>query len=329
MNPSTLKLRLTACVENRLPVLIKGAPGVGKTDIVTQVANDLKMKLILFHPVVSDPTDFKGLPGIVKGKAEFLPFGDLRVLLECEEPTLAFYDDVGQAPACVQAALMQLILANQVNGHILSEHVVHCAATNRREDRAGVTGILEPVKSRFATILELIADVDDWVTWALHHEMPPELIGFVHFRPALLTSGKATNDIINHPCPRTFANAGRLINSGLTDLETLAGAVGEGCASEMVGFIKVYKQLPNLSAILTDPKNATVPDEPAALYAVVSGLTEKVTEQNFSRVNAYGNRLPQDFSILLVRNCIRKEPKIQNTKAFIEWALLHKNVLTA
>jgi len=327
MNAKDLQETLKKAVKAGLPVLVKGAPGVGKSDIITQVAKELKYDLIIFHPVVSDPTDFKGLPGIVNGKAKFLPFGDLEQLVNAKKPTIAFFDDVGQAPAVVQAALMQLILVGQVNGVKVSEKVTFIAATNRREDRAGVTGILEPVKSRFATIIELEPTANEWIEWAFENDMPAELIGFINFRPALLHEGKATADIVNHPCPRTIAYAGKLIDIGLDDIETLAGAVGEGCAVELVGFISVYNSLPNISAILLDPDNAIVPGEPAALYAVVSALVDTITKDNAARVLKYGNRLPADFSVLLVRDSVRKEPKIQNTKAFIKWATLHKNVL--
>jgi hypothetical protein len=318
---------LTKAVEARLPVLIKGMPGIGKSDIITQVAKATKMELIIFHPVVSDPTDFKGLPGIVDGKAEFLPYGSLRQLVEAKKPTVAFFDDLGQAPAVVQAACMQLFLARRVNGHKVSDKVVFIAATNRRTDRAGVTGILEPVKSRFATIIELTPDNDAWVQWAYKNGMPAELVGFIHFRPNLLATEEATADIVNHPCPRTWAFVGKLLDADLADYETVSGAVGEGAAAEFMGFLKVYKGLPNLDAILTDPDNAVVPEEPAALYAVASGLVEKITEDNAGRVIRYGNRMPSDFSVLLVRDAIRKQPAIQNTKEFINWASLHKDVL--
>ena len=327
MNAKQLKETLRKTVKAGLPVLIKGAPGVGKSDIVVQVAKELKMDLIISHPVVSDPTDFKGLPGIVDGEAEFLPFGDLRRLIKAKKPTIAFLDDLGQAPAVVQAAAMQLILARKVNDHKISNKVIFIAATNRRQDRAGVTGILEPVKSRFSTIIQLDPTADEWIEWAFENDMPAELISFIHFRPSLLHSEKSTADIVNHSCPRTIAYCGKLIKAGLDDIEILSGAVGEGCAIELVGFMEVYKSLPNISAILTDPQNAIVPTEPAALYAVVSALTEKITMDNASRILKYGNRLPADFSVLLVRDSIRKEPGIQNTKAFIRWVTLHKDVL--
>lgn len=327
MNAKVLEEKLTVCLGAGFPVLVKGAPGVGKTDIIKKVSKKLKHHLIISHPVVSDPTDYKGLPGIVNGGAEFLPFGELRMLIEAEKPTIFFLDDLGQAPAVVQAACMQLLLARRINGHKISDKVVFVAATNRREDRAGVTGILEPVKSRFYTILELVAEADSWIEWAFENKMPAGLIGFIHFRPALICTNEATSDIVNHPCPRTFEHAGRLMNIGLEDVETLSGTLGAGCAAELTGFLKIYKSLPNIAAIILKPDDAVVPDEPAALYAVVSALVEKASPDNVPMIFKYGNRLPADFSTLLVRDMIRKNQKIQHTKSFIEWATKHKEVL--
>jgi hypothetical protein len=357
-----------------LPVLIKGAPGVGKSDIVSQVADELNMDLVISHPVVSDPTDYKGLPLSVNGawaavldvlrelaftaattknfglkemfkaikapletiddtgvKAEFVPFGELNQLINAKKPTIAFLDDLGQAPACVQAAAMQLILARRVNGHHISDNVVFVAATNRRQDRAGVTGILEPVKSRFATIYELVQDESDWVEWAFKNNMPGKLIAFVHFRPGILNDFKPTADITNGPCGRTIANAGKLLNAGVEDIASLSGAFGEGTAIEATGFFRYWQELPNLTALINDPDSFIddIPDEPAALYAVVTGLVEKADSNNIGRIFKYSSHLPKDFDILLGRDCIRKDKKIQNTKAFVKWAVKNKDILAA
>jgi hypothetical protein len=323
MNAKQLKTVLTKCTQNSLPVLIKGAPGMSKSDVVSQVAAELKMDLIISHPVVSDPTDFKGLPGIVNGKAEFLPFGDLRQLISAKKPTIAFLDDLGQAPASVQAAAMQLILARRVNGHRVSDKVVFVAATNRRQDRAGVTGILEPVKSRFATILELTPDLDNWTEWAWANDISPQIVGFLNFRPALLCTADATADIVNHPCPRTWMFASRLIQAGLTDMATLAGALGDGCATEFVGFMRTFDSLPSIQTILNNPDDATVPTDPAALFAVVSALTSKANEKTFGNIAKYADRMYIDFATLLVRDCVKANPKVQNTVGFNRWAAKH------
>ncbi len=215
MKPSQLQELLKTTIPAGLPVMVKGAPGVGKSDIIAQACGAADADLIIEHPVVADPTDFKGLPFATNGKAEFLPFGSLRQLISAKKRTVFFLDDLGQAPVAVQAACMQLILARRINGHTVSDKVTFVAATNRRTDRAGVTGILEPVKSRFASIVELEPNLNDWVAWALKADMPTELIAFIRFRPGLLHDFKPTNEMKNTPCPRTVANVGRLMLTGI------------------------------------------------------------------------------------------------------------------
>src|SRR4051812_21302045 len=109
MSPSKLQSFLVQAFANNWPVLIKGAPGCGKTDswdtAVDIYADEYESEAdrLVIHPVISDPTDAKGLPGIVEGKADFLPFGDLRRMIEAKRPLFVLLDDLGQAPAVVQA----------------------------------------------------------------------------------------------------------------------------------------------------------------------------------------------------------------------------------
>jgi len=327
MTPKELKRELLKAMVAKLPIMIKGAPGVGKSDIVEQVAEELGMNLIISHPVVSDPTDAKGLPAIVNGKAEFLPFGDLRRMMEAKKPTIAFLDDLGQAPAVVQAAFMQLILARRINGHKISKHIVFIAATNRRKDKAGVTSILEPIKSRFASIWELKASPEDWIEWAYANDMPTDLIGWIHFRPDMLCKDEATTDIVNHPCPRTVASAGRLTKAGMDSLKILQGTLGEAGGIDYYGFRKVFNSLPNIDALIANPASAIVPNEPSTLYAVVAALVEKGTKKNANNIFAYAERLPAEFGALLWRDLAQKKPETKETTGYIQWAVAHQDLI--
>jgi hypothetical protein len=330
MKPSDLQQVLAATISNRQPVLIKGAPGIGKSDIVAQAAEAAGAALILSHPVVSDPTDYKGLPGIVNDKAEFLPFGELRQAVEATEPTVFFLDDLGQAPPSVQAACMQLLLARRVNGHKVSDLVTFIAATNRREDRAGVQGMLEPVKSRFATILHLEPDLDDWVKWALSAQMPIELISFIRYRPNLLHDFKASSDLVNTPSPRTVSNVGRLMGTIPTHLEyeVFTGAAGEGFAAEFMGFLKIFRNLPNPDSILLNPGTAAVPTDPATLYALAGALSRKVGETNMDAFCTYINRMPAEFNVLSMKQADEfSNHAVTRTRAFVQWSSDHKELL--
>lgn len=330
MKPSQLTALLAKTIPGRKPVLIKGAPGIGKTDVVTQACQVAGADLIVSHPVVSDPIDFKGMPFVSDGRADFLPFGDLRRLIEATTSTVFFLDDLGQAPPTVQAAAMQLILARRINGHHVADVVTFIAATNRKQDKAGVSGILEPVKSRFATIIELTPDLEDWVSWALKAGLPTELIAFIRFRPALLHNFTPTADITNTPCPRTVANVGGLMTLGLTpdlEFEAYSGAAGEGFAAELMGFLRIFRNLPNPDAVLLNPETADVPTDPATLYALAGALARKASENTMDRLTRYALRLPAEFQVLLIRDAVRHDGQVVNTRAFIDWASKNQDVL--
>lgn len=337
MKASQLSQFLLFCIQNNLPALIKGAPGIGKSDIVEAACMAAGADLIISHPVVSDPTDFKGMPyvGINEAghqEAHFLPFNELNRLINADRPTVFFLDDLGQAPASVQAACMQLILARRINGFKVSKHVVFIAATNRKEDKAAVSGILEPVKSRFASIVELEVNVDDWVNWALSDKgnMPVELVAFVKFKPSHLTAFEATKDIVNTPCPRTIARVGQMQNAKLAEeleFEAFKGAVGEAFAAEYTAFLKLYKQLPSVDSILMNPDKAEVPTEPSVQYALSMAIASKMSDVNIDAAIRYINRLPVEISVACIKDAVVRSEKLTQTRAFIQWASKNGSVI--
>lgn len=329
IQPKQLRSILAKTIEARLPVLITGSPGVGKSDLVAQAASDAGAEVILSHPAVSDPTDAKGLPWPAKegDHATFLPFGELAKALKADKPTVWFLDDLGQATPAVQASFMQLLLARRVNGHALPDCVTFIAATNRRTDRAGVSGILEPVKSRFATIVNLEPNLDDWCEWAYANNISPEVIAFLRFRPELLNKFEASADMQNSPCPRTWAHAAKLVKLGLpaeVELASFSGAVGEGAAGEFVSFLRVFRDMPNPDAVLINPDGSPIPKELSALYALSVALAARATDENFWSVVRYAERLMQneraEFGALLVMDACKRDPKLQHTPEFTKLA---------
>jgi len=327
VNASQLNALLTAYVPQHLPVLITGRPGIGKSDIVAQVADTLDHDLLISHPVVEDPTDSKGLPfAATDGQsARFLPFGDLeRALQPRERPLIWFLDDLGQASPAVQAAKMQLLLARRIGEHKLPENVTFLAATNRRNDNAGVSGILDPLISRFATVVELEATIEEWTAWAVANDVKPELIAFLRFRPDLLSVQKTSRDIEATPSPRSWGFVAKTMGVLPKELELIsyAGSVGEGPATELMAFVQIYRELPSPAAVLAAPDVAPIPEKPSALYAISAALAMYANESNFERVVTYTERLIgsglNEFAALLVTDALRKTPAIASTHAFIK-----------
>ena len=333
MKPQKLTKVLTSLIKNGLPALIKGAPGLGKTEILKVATADAKNDLLIFHPCVDDPTNYKGMPALIDGEAEFLPYSMLKKLRDAKKPTVAFFDDVGQASQAVQSALMQLFLERKINGVSISENVTFIAATNRRTDRAGVRGIITPLISRFATVLTLDPDPDEWISWALTEDIPAELIAFIRVRPNLLHDFDPTatsedgDDLINQPCPRTIHHFAKLWQAGIRQTEVLEGAVGQAFTTEFLGFLELIEQLGNLPQDIKSGKNPTLSeeqkDDPSVLYALASCLSFSPTEENLQMImNWVESNLTEEFQMLFFKDLCRKHSEqfvIENGN-FTEWA---------
>jgi hypothetical protein len=335
VKPSQLKQILILAIQNHKDVLIVGKPGIGKTDIVNQAGIETDAIIIPDYPGLADPTDYKGLPmPDADGKsAHFRPFGNmLRLINAGEKRMVLFEDELGQAPESVQKALMSVNLTKKVNGQKFGQNVSIIAATNRREDKAGVTGLLETVKSRFDIIVHLEPDLDDWVKWALDNGQPIEHIAFNRYRSEhiLMTTWKPTPDMVNSPSPRTIAKVGNwMLTKPPAELEYIiyAGCAGQAYAAEEMGFLKIFRELPSIDRILLNPDKEEIPEKPDVLYATCAALTGKASPQTLTNIMKYANRMRPQFSVMLVKDIIAKDKALVNTKAFIDWSVKHSNVL--
>jgi hypothetical protein len=340
MKLSTLRNVLTKTIPAQEPVLIKSAPGVGKTDTFKQVCKALvKEKVIdsfcVLHPALWEPTDAKGLPGFVDGEACFKPYGYMKKLFDTNERIAVLLDDLGQADMSVQKGCMQLLHERAIDDARIGDNVTFCAATNRKSDKAGVTAILEPVKSRFMTIVDVEADTDEWITWAAANNQPVEMMAYMKYKPGSILDFKATQDITNSPNPRTIAAAGRALEL-FRDAErpvlqeVLAGAVGEGFALELVAFLKVYMDLPDPRDVLRDPESFPIPSDPEKLYALCGGLAHHAVSFEGSLENLFvlASKVPKEFGVCLVDMCKRMHgSEFEETMGYIEWLKGNQEVI--
>ena len=314
--PSQVKMIVRSMIRARQNVMLVGAPGIGKSDIMRQAADEEQCESMTLHPAVSDPTDYKGMPfpGVDRKSADFLPYGELYRMIHADKPTLVNAEELGQAPPGVQAALMHLLLAREVAGKKISPHVTFAACTNRREDRAGVVGILEPVKSRFGAILHMVPDYDEWkMGYAYPNKVHESIIAFLGFRPDMFFKHNPTADIVNSPNPRTWVNLSKLVYLELSaDVAPIAyeGAVG-AVAGEYLSYLKHYSTRPNIDAILENPEKGEIPKEKAVLYAVAVGLAARASKENFDAVVKYAWKLHDagkgEYTSLIIIDSIRKD----------------------
>lgn len=301
------------------PVMIAGAPGIGKSDVVRQIAAARNWGLIDLRLSTIDPVDLRGLPSVENGKAVFLPMGELPNVARDGENGILFLDELPQAPMAVQNAAFSLVLDRRIGAYELPDgwHVV--AAGNRVSDKAGAGRMNSALANRFAHV-DMAAALDSWCKWALANGIPAELVAFMRFRPELLH--KFDTDSKVNPTPRSWAMLARHIGKGHpAELETalFAGLVGNGPAAELLAFLRIWRKLPMPDSVFLDPMAASVPADGATLYAIAGALARKVTHNTMPQFLAYIGRLPPEYGVLAMRDATSRDPSLNNTPEAIAW----------
>ncbi len=326
-----LMVLLRKYVEKNRPVLVVGAPGIGKSDVVTQLAKKMKADFLIMHPVVSDPTDIKGMPCVIGEEAMWIPFGDLKAMMTAKKLLIVFLDDLGQAPPMVQAAFMQLLLLREINGQKISPHVVFVSATNGKEHMAGVSGILEPVKSRFATIVHLECDAVAWIDWATKTGINHKMVQFIRKQPQMLLQFEATSDMVNTPSPRTVVFASEALDYDLpADIERIAvqGAVGEGFAIDLYAFLSVYDELPDIDMALRHPSRIDMPTSASANLAFAGALGYYANDDNIKNIMKLIKRFKSpEYGSQALTMAQNRNKKIRHNRVVIEWLTENHDIM--
>jgi hypothetical protein len=227
----------------------------------------------------------------------------------------------------VQAAFYQLVLDRRLGEYMLPSGWVIIAAGNRDGDRAHTNRMPTPLRNRFVH-LDFEVDPQEWSEWAIGAGIRPEVIAFIRFRPQLLSA--FDRDANAFPSPRSWEFVSRILDSDpdpSVEHEMFAGTVGTGAATEFSGFLRMFRELPNIDAILLNPSGEGVPDSPAAQYAAASALAQRASDTNFDRICLYLDRMPTEFHVLSVRDATLRDPKIKYTAAYTKWAIQNHHVL--
>jgi hypothetical protein len=327
---------LRVALRKGIKLLITGSPGLGKTAIVKQIAQEIDHKLIISHPQLKQRQDYQGMPTIQGGQGVFVPFDDLQAVLNATEPTVLFLDDLGQSPESVQAALMQLMHGGSLNGKKVPDCVKIVAATNRRQDKAFVKGLIEPLKSRFDSIVHLRFDLHSWVEWAYDAGLDQSLISFVNFKPDLIATQSPTFELVNSASPRTMESADRIIQGcaklGDDSLEVmLSGAAGYGWTLEYMAFREIFMNLPSPAKLLADPDSYQVPKDDDGnvkrnvVYALSGSIVRHATEDNMANVLKLAEKFGKELEVLTLLSVGRMDAKLAETEEWQAWFVKHSD----
>ena len=313
--------QLDILLQTDTPVFIHGSPGIGKSYIVNDIAKKNDLEIIDVRLSQLDAVDLRGIPTISNNQTIWMP----PVFLPTDENSkgILFLDELNSAPLSVQAAIYQLVLDRKIGEYSMPKNWAIVCAGNKIDDKGIVFKLPSPLINRMVHIV-LEAKFDDFKAWAIKNEIHPFIIGFLGFRPDLLSSEVPASSETNPAfcTPRAWAMLSNILKNS-NDINKISpivyGTIGYGAGIEFTSFVKVYKTLPDIDAIL-EGNSTDVATEPSSLYALTAALIEKYNNTNQAKnLFAYSKKLPVEFSVMLIKDLIIKDEDIAELEEFEEW----------
>ncbi|KIM11608.1 MAG: ATPase [Sulfuricurvum sp. PC08-66] len=323
MSTSQLIHYLDVLIASNTPLFIHGSPGIGKSYIVAQVASDKGLELVDVRLSQLDPVDLRGVPAIVEGQTVWMP--PVFFPKDPNSSGILFLDELNSAPPSVQAAIYQLVLNRKMGEYVLPAGWRIVCAGNRMSDRGVVFRLPTPLANRMVH-LSVEARFEDFKAFAIRAKLHPFVIGFLGFRPDLLSTESVVEDDANpaFATPRSYHMLSGVLHAGhLVEriLPIVYGTIGYSAGLEFASYVKVYEHLPDVGAILEGAFPTLDATQPALLYALVSALLEyyDATAVHQANLLAFSYTLPTEFGVMLVKDVILKDESIARHEAFEAW----------
>lgn len=327
-------------------VMLWGAPGVGKSQGVRQIAKEIEthtgkravvtdVRLLLFNPI-----DLRGIPTANQEKtlAVWLKPQIFQMDESDDVINILFLDEISAAPQSVQAAAYQITLDRVVGEHKLPDNCIVIAAGNRTTDKSVAYKMPKALANRLMH-MDIEVSFDSWKKWAIESGINPIVIGYLDFRRDALMCFDAASEELAFATPRSWEMVSNILNRVNSDIDKvfslIAGLVGLGQAAELRTWSKVYKDLPKIEDIFAG-KVLEVPRKPDSLYALTAAMTSFAREHrdNMTMIRnsiTYASQFPADFSVVLMKDYMSIEKdyvrKLMSIPEFAKWMNLKGSLL--
>lgn len=309
------------------PLMVWGAPGLGKSSIMQQVASELGIGFIDVRLAQREPVDIRGLPVPGEDCVKWLVSSDWP-----RDPAsrgIILFDEITAADRSLQVAAYEFILDRRLGElyHVPDGWYI-CAAGNRTEDRAVAATMSSALANRFMHV-ELGEDVESWIDWARGNNIRPEVMGFIRFRPEALFRQKGENLERGWPSPRAWERVSRMLDVMAGENENMIrkmvyGLVGNPAGVEFMEALKMSQSLEDVKKMMTDASAPVkIPERSDARYALVSAMgyylwTGKDEKEENTLIEGFYRicmKLPSDFASMAMIDAVSgKEGKLDNAK---------------
>ena len=157
-------------LDARLPVLLRGRHGVGKSQVVYQIADARELPVVERRASQMTEGDLLGLPDTTdtaSGRKATTWNAPDWLVTACEQPVVLFLDEVDRATMEVRQGLFELTDSRKINGWHLHPETLIVAAVNGGEHGAQYqVGEMDPAELDRWTVFDVEPSVEDWLKWA-------------------------------------------------------------------------------------------------------------------------------------------------------------------
>jgi hypothetical protein len=306
VGPKAAKKSIRRAFKAKRPIFLWGPPGIGKSDIVKQLGEELEAHVIDIRLSLWEPTDIKGIPyfDANAGKMAWAPPMELpdEYMASQHKQIILFMDEMNSAAPAVQAAAYQLVLNRRVGTYKLPDNVLIVAAGNREADKGVTYRMPAPLANRFVH-MEMRVDWDDYFTWATENRIHKDVVGFLTFSKKDLYDFDPKSGSKAFATPRSWAFVSELLfdddedENTLTDL--VSGAVGEGLAIKFMAHRKVASKLPNPTDILLGKVKKMDTKEISAMYSLTVSLCYELKDACDKNVKNWNDQVNNFFQFIM------------------------------
>ena len=313
MRAKNLAQSLSALVEQKVPTFLWGAPGIGKSSIVKQIALELDVAFIDLRLALMDPTDLKGIP--FYDKESHTALWAPPAFLPKEGEGILFLDELNTAPPSVQSSAYQLILDRRIGEYELPKGWAIVAAGNRDGDRGVTYRMPSPLANRFVHF-EMEVNVNDWCSWAYKNMIDNRIIAYISYKNEHLFTFDTKSDTKSFATPRSWEYVNSILASDMEEsllLDVLSGAIGREVSVRFLSFTKVMHKLPDVHTIF-EKGEGEYSEEVDVLYALSSTLVSAVLQDKsrLDNILNYSLELKSEFSVMIVQELQRNGIKMEH-----------------
>ena len=265
--------------KHKRPLFLWGPPGIGKSELVADVTQELGGFMIDLRLGQMEPTDIRGIPFYNKesGKMDWAEPVDLpsQELADKYPIVVLFLDEMNSSAPGVQAAAYQLILNRRVGKYHLPDNVVMVAAGNRESDKGVTYRMPTPLANRFIH-QEMKTDFASWQDWAVNHNIHKDIIGYLGSNKQDLYDFDPKSSSRAFATPRSWSFVSEILSEDDGDEDTItnliSGTIGEGLAIKFNAHRKVSERMPRPEDILSGKVTTLEVNEVSAMYSLVISM---------------------------------------------------------